>query len=189
MRELLKRIKADIITTAILCIILGILVMVWPTQTTKLLCWILAAILILMGLSRIIAYLNDRMSGQFGLAAGIVLFMLGAWILIRPLSFAKIFPIVIGVLLLMHGLEDLKMTMEAKAGGDNIWWTLLVVAAVNILLGLFLVWRAFAAVQIAMVLMGAALVYDGVTDLFAVYRVAKTVREAEQDIIDVDVED
>lgn len=188
MRELLKRIKADIMSTAILCIVLGIMVMVWPTQTTKLLCWILAAILILMGLSRIIAYLKDRMSGQFGLAAGIVLFMLGAWILFYPLNFAKIFPIVIGVLLLMHGLEDLKLTMEAKAGGDSIWWTLLIVSVVNLVLGIFLIWRAFAAVQIAMVLMGAALIYDGVTDLFAVYRVAKTVKEAQKDIIDVEDE-
>lgn len=189
MRELWKQIRKDIMITAILCVILGVMIMVWPTQTTKLLCWILAGILILMGLSRIIAYFNDRMAGQFGLAAGIVLFVLGAWILIRPLNFAKIFPIVIGVLLLMHGVEDLKMSIEAKAGGDSIWWTLLLVAAVNMLLGLLLIWRAFAAVQIAMMLMGAALVYDGITDLFAVYRVAKTVREAKKDIIDIDIED
>lgn len=189
MRELWKQIRKDIMITAILCVILGVMIMVWPTQTTKLLCWILAGILILMGLSRIIAYFNDRMAGQFGLAAGIVLFVLGAWILIRPLNFAKIFPIVIGVLLLMHGVEDLKMSIEAKAGGDSIWWTLLFVAAVNMLLGLLLIWRAFAAVQIAMMLMGAALVYDGITDLFAVYRVAKTVREAKKDIIDIDIED
>lgn len=189
MRELWKQIRKDIMITAILCVILGVMIMVWPTQTTKLLCWILAGILILMGLSRIVAYFNDRMAGQFGLAAGIVLFVLGAWILIRPLNFAKIFPIVIGVLLLMHGVEDLKMSIEAKAGGDSIWWTLLLVAAVNMLLGLLLIWRAFAAVQIAMMLMGAALVYDGITDLFAVYRVAKTVREAKKDIIDIDIED
>lgn len=177
MRDILKRIKADITLTAILCIVLGIVVMVWPTQTTKLLCYILAAILIVMGISRVAAYMRNRMESRFGLAAGVVFFILGAWILIRPLNFAKLFPIVIGVLLLMHGLEDLRMTLEAKEYGDSIWWTLLLITVINFAVGILLIWKAFEMVQIAMILVGAALVYDGVTDLFVVYRVAKCMKE------------
>lgn len=177
MRETLKRIKADITLTAVLCIVLGIVVMVWPTQTTKLLCYILAAILIVMGLSRVAAYLKDRMESRFGLASGVVFLILGVWILLRPLNFAKLFPIVVGVLLLMHGLEDLRMTLEAKGYGDTVWWTLLLITVINFVLGFLLIWKAFEMVQIAMVLLGAALVYDGVTDLFMVYRVAKNMKK------------
>lgn len=177
MRETLKRIKADITLTAILCIALGIVVMVWPAQTTKLLCWILAVILIIMGISRVIAYMRNRLESRFGLSAGVVLCILGVWILIRPLNFARLFPIVVGILLLMHGLEDLRMTLEAKAYGDSIWWVLLLITVINFAAGILLVWKAFEMVQIAMILLGAALVYDGATDLFVVYRVAKSMKE------------
>ena len=45
MKETLKRIKADVILSAILCVALGVILMIWPTQVTKVLCYILAAIL------------------------------------------------------------------------------------------------------------------------------------------------
>ena len=43
MKETLKRIKADVILSAILCVALGVILMIWPTQVTKVLCYILAA--------------------------------------------------------------------------------------------------------------------------------------------------
>ncbi len=37
MKETLKRIKADVILSAILCVALGVILMIWPTQVTKVL--------------------------------------------------------------------------------------------------------------------------------------------------------
>ena len=50
MKETLKRIKADVILSAILCVALGVILMIWPTLVTKVLCYILAAILCVMGI-------------------------------------------------------------------------------------------------------------------------------------------
>ncbi len=180
MKETLKRIKADVILSAILCVALGVILMIWPTQVTKVLCYILAAILCVMGIGHIISYMRNKLESRLGLATGIALVILGVWILVQPLNFAKIFPVVIGVVLLMHGLEDLRMTIEAKQNGDTAWGILLLITILNFAFGILLIWKAIEMVQIAMVIVGIALIYDGLSDLFVVYRVAGAVKAAKQ---------
>ena len=182
MKETLKRIKADVILSAILCVALGVILMIWPTQVTKVLCYILAAILCVMGIGHIISYMRNKLESRLGLATGIAL------ILVQPLNFAKIFPVVIGVVLLMHGLEDLRMTIEAKQNGDTAWGILLLITILNFAFGILLIWKAIEMVQIAMVIVGIALIYDGLSDLFVVYRVAGAVKAAKQAAEAIDVE-
>ena len=155
--------------------------MIWPTQVTKVLCYILAAILCVMGIGHIISYMRNKLESRLGLATGIALVILGVWILVQPLNFAKIFPVVIGVVLLMHGLEDLRMTIEA-------WGILLLITILNFAFGILLIWKAIEMVQIAMVIVGIALIYDGLSDLFVVYRVAGAVKAAKQAAEAIDVE-
>ena len=71
MKETLKRIKADVILSAILCVALGVILMIWPTQVTKVLCYILAAILCVMGIGHIISYMRNKLESRLGLATGI----------------------------------------------------------------------------------------------------------------------
>lgn len=188
MRNFFVKKKLDVGLSAIMCLAIGIVVLIWPATTTKILCWILAAVLFVMGIGRIAAYLIDRSRSQLGLAAGIILVVLGIWIAVRPLNFAKIFPIIIGVVLLMHGLEDLKLSMEIKEHKDSSWCGVLIIALINFILGVILVWKAMEAVEIAVMLVGCALIYDGLTDLFVVYRVNRAMKYADEvtDVIDVE---
>ncbi|MCI5620810.1 MAG: DUF308 domain-containing protein [Lachnospiraceae bacterium] len=194
MKDFFVRKKLDVAISAILCLTIGIVVMIWPTETTRILCWVLAGVLFVMGVGHIASYLIDRSHSQIGLAAGIILVVLGVWIAVRPLNFAKIFPIIIGVVLLMHGLEDLKLAMEIKEHKDSSWCGVLIIALVNFILGVILVWKAMEAVEIAVILVGCALVYDGLTDLFVIYRVNRAIKYAEKyadktpGVIDVEAE-
>lgn len=136
----------------------------------------------------VISYMRNKLESRLGLATGIALVILGVWILVQPLNFAKIFPVVIGVVLLMHGLEDLRMTIEAKQNGDTAWGILLLITILNFAFGILLIWKAIEMVQIAMVIVGIALIYDGLSDLFVVYRVAGAVKAAKQAAEAIDVE-
>ena len=60
MKETLKRIKADIIVSALLCIALGIVLLVWPAETIDVFCKILAVGLIIMGGVDIASYFMNR---------------------------------------------------------------------------------------------------------------------------------
>ena len=184
MKDFIERVKADVILSALLCVALGVVVMVWPDKTLKILCYILAAILIVMGAGKILAYMTERELSRFGLAAGIILCLLGGWILISPLRFVALFPFIVGIILLMHGMEDVKLALDARANGDEIWWSLLVIALLNFLFGALLLWKAFEAVTIAMIFLGCALIYDGVSDLFVVYRAVRSEKMAKKMLLE-----
>ncbi|MBR1392021.1 MAG: DUF308 domain-containing protein [Lachnospiraceae bacterium] len=187
----MTRVKLDVILSALLCIGIGVVVIIWPTETTKILCWVLAAVLAVMGLGRIVMYFIDRdrsAQSKIGLSAGIILVVLAIWIALQPLNFAKIFPVIIGVVLIMHGLEDLKFAAEARGYKDGIWPGLLVIALVNAIIGVLLIWKSLQAVEIAVMLIGAALIFDGVTDLFIVFRVNRAIKHFGQAVTAIDAE-
>ena len=190
-KEFITKVKLDVILSALLCIAIGVVVMIWPTETTRILCWILAAVLMIMGLGRIFMFFIDRarnIHSRIGLSAGIGFVVLGMSITLKPLSFAKIFPIIIGVLLIMHGLEDLKFALEAKGYKDGIWPGILVIALANVIIGALLVWKSLEAVEIAVMLIGSALVFDGITDLFIVFRINRAIKRVKQAATAIDAE-
>ena len=52
MTNLLKRIKANALFSAILYILLGLVLLLWPERSTSALCLLLGAVLVLCGLDR-----------------------------------------------------------------------------------------------------------------------------------------
>ena len=114
MKETLKRIKADIIVSALLCIALGIVLLVWPAETIDVFCKILAVGLIIMGGVDIASYFMNRSIHPFAGALGLIVLLIGIWIFLRPESIVSLIPIVIGVILCVHGIQDLKLAVETK---------------------------------------------------------------------------
>ena len=117
MKETLKRIKADIIVSALLCIALGIVLLVWPAETIDVFCKILAVGLIIMGGVDIASYFMNRSIHPFAGALGLIVLLIGIWIFLRPESIVSLIPIVIGVILCIHGIQDLKLAIETKRNG------------------------------------------------------------------------
>ena len=60
MRDMLKRIKADVILSGIFSVALGIVLFVWSVETINIICRILAAGLVLIGILNIIMYVRNR---------------------------------------------------------------------------------------------------------------------------------
>ena len=188
MKEILKKIKADVVLSAILCIILGVVLFVYTAQTTNLICTILALFLIVMGAGHMIAYLLDRNKNTVRLICGIIVLVIGIWILLNPAVIISMIPAIIGVILLLHGIEGIRLAADTKQANDTAWISGLVLSIITIVFGLFLIVRAFEAAQIAFKLVGAALIYDGVSKLFIVSRAAKAAKNMEQDLNAVDGE-
>lgn len=188
MKDLLNRLKADVIFSAVLCIMVGIIVMVWPDAVTLLLGRVIGIVLFVMGLRHIIQYLSDRSGNRFGMASGVVIFALGALILIRPSIVAQMVAVVVGVLLIMHGMEDMKLAIEAKEYEDDRWWISFLFALLTMLFGIFVIWQYFQMAEVAAWLLGAALVYDGLSNLVVVFRVTHAAKEMKRhsEIIDVE---
>lgn len=183
MKELLQKIKADMILSALLCTALGIVVFVWPEKTIGALCKVLAVGIIIIGVVNLCSYFIARLMHPFAGVLGLVLLLVGVWIYLKPESIVSLVPIVIGVILAVHGIQDAKLAMEAKEHGYEKWWTMLLVALVSLALGILCIVNAFGLVKLATKLVGVALIYDGVSDLWVInrtVRAAKAAREEEE---------
>lgn len=189
MKETLKRIKADVILSALLCVILGIVLIIWSDQTIKIICMLLAFGTIVMGVVNLTDYFINHTLTPFSGMSGLVFIIVGIWLFfVKPESIAMIIPIVIGVVLAVHGITDIKMSIESKANGYDKWWSSLLLGVISLALGVICIINAFGVVKVAMIFIGIALVYDGISDLWIVSRTVKAAKEMkkEADALDVD---
>ena len=96
---------------------------------------------------------------------GTVLVLLGIWICTQPRIVLSIIPVVVGIIVLIHGLMDIQYTLDIKRTGSTKWWIALIAAILTLIVGLLLVFNPFTAYEISMIMLGIAMLYDGGSDL------------------------
>lgn len=188
MRELWERGKAAVTLPAVICIIAGMLVMIWPAQTSMLLCRALAFILLIMGIANILTYLADQKGRRFMLFVGGILTVLGLVILVRPSLILQILSIVIGVVLILHGLKDMQLVAQGKEYEEKQWWLPSLFSTVTIVLGVSIIWNYLQTAVVIMWLLGLALVFDGISALVILEQVSRAQKAARQEEEAIDVE-
>lgn len=178
MKELFDRIKMDVVIAALACIVLGVVLIFWPAETMTVACKAMGGAIAFLGALRLFGYLKERENGHMlNLLLGLMLLVVGVWIFLQPQSIQQLLMIGIGVVLFVHGVEDLKYALYAKRGGYDSWAMLLLLAVLCMGFGAVCVVNCFGVISIAMWLVGAALIYDGVTDLWIISRVMKVDNE------------
>ena len=125
MRETLKKVKADVILSALLCFALGVVLLVWSAETINIICRTLAVGLMIIGVVNIISYFRDKSMHMFSGVLGLIVLLIGAWLFMRPESVVSLIPIVIGVILAVHGIQDIKLAIETKNNSYEKWWSIL----------------------------------------------------------------
>lgn len=168
MKSIIQDMKHNYFINAVIMVILGIVLVIWPHILGVMLCYLLGGALIVMGVFQLISFLRGERLGfynKFVMIMGIVLVLLGIWICAQPRIVLSIIPVVVGIIVLIHGLMDIQYTLDIKKAGSEKWWIALIAAALTLIVGLLLVLNPFTAYEITMVLLGVAMLYDGGSDL------------------------
>ena len=84
MKETLKRIKADVILSALLCVALGVVLIIWSDETISAICMLLAFGLIVMGVVNLVGYFTNHRLTSFNGMLGLILVLVGIWLFARP---------------------------------------------------------------------------------------------------------
>lgn len=188
MKDILTRVKASMIFSAILCVLLGLVLLICPKETIDLLCKALAVGVIVMGAVNLVSYFMNREVQTFSGVLGLVIVLVGIWIFVKPERVEGIIPIVIGAILVVHALQDIKLSIETKRSGYDKWYLMLIIAVVSLVFGVICIVNAVGVVTLAMQFIGIALIYDGVSDLWVVSKALRTEKEIRRAAEAVDVE-
>lgn len=185
MRTFVEGMKKNYIISAILTIALGAVMVIWPDWSGRILCYLLGAALILMGGIQLIVCIKAERIGfysKFSMLMNIILILLGVWVCIRPDTVLSLVPVIIGIVMLIHGCMDLQFTMDIKHAGSGKWWIALIFALITLTLGVFLVLHPFLAFEITMLIIGIGLLYDGISDLVLMIAAAYTQHQSDKRI-------
>lgn len=192
MYQFLKGIKMNYVISAVLCIVFGLTLAIWPDISSRVVCIGVGIVLLLSGASSLITYFAEKDRGlisQINLLVGIVLAVLGGWIILNPGILIMIIPVVIGVIVVVHGVHNLIQALELFKSEYSKWWVALLLGAVTVGLGILLICNPFEAVNTAIMLIGIFLIYDGISDLWIISRVSKTAKEIRETMEALDVTD
>lgn len=167
-----------IVLSTLLCV-LGIVLIADPGFSISLLCWIGGILLILFGCVKIVGYVSKdlyRLAFQFDLAFGILLIALGAVLILRTDAMVHIICVLLGICILADALLKIQISIDSKLFGIHQWWMILGVAIVTGVVGFLLVFRPFESVQMVMVLLGTALLAEGILNLVTVLTAVRILR-------------
>ena len=184
----IKSLKVNYSLSAVICVILGIVLLVWPGQSTQVVCMVLGIVLGGFGLIQIILYLatkEKRMVSHSMMMLGVVLAVIGGWIVLKPETIIKAVPMIVGILIVIHGFHNAVQAIDLKKMQYDNWWVALLLSLLTVALGVVLICNPFTVVDTVVRIIGAFLVYDGLSDMWILSRVFKTKKNREK-IIDTD---
>lgn len=177
MKEIFRKIRADYLLSSILCVVLGVVFVIWKDGVINLLGSVLAVIMVVVGVVYLGSFLLNFMTNGFSVILGGLILAVGIWFLIQPSVIVSLIPIVIGVLLLFHGIRALKEILNAKKFGYSAWGTGLVLAIISIICGLICVFDAFGVMEKAVMVVGIILIFNGLSNVW----IAVSATHAERD--------
>ena len=185
MKDLFYAFKTNTFVSAVISILIGLALLFQPGTFTVLACRIIAILVLISG--AVLSYVRETQKVwrlQALLVIGIILVLLGICMLARPAFFISLLPLVLGIIVLVHGLQDASYALNLKKLNDPYWWITLLIAAASIIFAVIVIINPFAAASTVVMMIGAVLIYDGVSDLWIVGRMKQTAKRFNSDVAD-----
>ncbi len=181
--DLIKKAKWGYIVVSIIIIMLGLILILFPEISALAICYVIGGIITLFGIIKLIGYFSKdlfRLAFQFDFALGIFALISGILLLIHPTDVVKIVPVIIGLFVLMDGVFKIQTSRDAYLFGMKNWWSILVLAILTCIGGLFLIINPFNGAKALTILLGATLIIDGIQNIIVVSYTVKAVRSEDE---------
>ena len=176
MRSILREQWLTSALVALVTCVLGVILLLWPDRSISMMCAVLGGSLLLFGLLYVAAWFagkGKRGASSLLLIPGVVLAGLGVWLMLSAETVISLIQYVFAAILLFHGFVDLQGAFALIRYHARRWWVELLLSFATVALGFLVVTNPFGTFSALVVLMGAALIYDGLTDLWLILRLSR----------------
>ena len=181
--------KTGYVVMSIVFCVVGVLFIALPARSAVMIGRVLGAAMAAFGAVKLVGYFSRdlyRLAFQYDLEFGILLIALGVIVLLRTNGVMDFICIAAGVSILADGLFKIQIAIDARRFGIRDWWLILLLAVVTGGVGLLLVFRPWESVQVLTVLLGAALLAEGVLNLCVALSTVKIVKNQRPDVIETE---
>ena len=171
MFDLLRRIRVNFVLTAVLTLILGMLLISSPGTAMRTVFLLVGWTLVISGAASLLTavFSKGQPVGQGDLVLGLIQLATGLVVLMRPGFLMSLAGIVVGFVLLIHGIHDIQHARESKALGYE-WKLSMSVGIAAVVMGVIVMVNPFSTVETLLRIAGVFLLVDGIADLLMVWR-------------------
>ena len=181
----LKKIKKDALLTDLIYMVIGLLFILIPDFISNFICYLIGILIIVLGVKPIHKYLKliekTRLSKMI-FVVGIIMILIGFFIMLNPEKLASILPITIGLYLIVIALAKFSDSVEYKKLNYDKWYNFLLSSILTLIIGLVIVFNPFKTVTLAIRIVGIVLLIDGFFDIYNLYSYQETFNDFKKDM-------
>lgn len=189
-----KEFRKSYILVSALYVVLGIVLLIWPSTSVRMICYGLGIAMLVLGITYgVIYFTKDNLNSflQMDLVIGIICLAFGIFILLNPAFLASVLPFAMGIIFLLGAVVKLQSAFNMKRLNFSKWYLVLICALLIVALGIVLLCNPFENERFMILYIGSCLILDGMTNLICLFciqfRVKKLARiQREHPEIDLD---
>lgn len=174
--DFFEQTKWDRSVLAIIYLVLGIVLVIFPEQTLTIATRIIALGILALAIIDIIMFIlkkDERFSADyFYLILSIVGIGLAISMLVNPTWIIAVINIVVGIVLIVNGLGNIGTTIRIRVN-DNIWWAFSIIPLITFILGFVIMANPVGMASFMTRIEGLSLIADAISTWLIVYRLNK----------------
>lgn len=153
------------IGVAVLTIITGLILLLAPKLTNKVVGIIVGIIFLIEGINSIYKYFHREGAKIYNLnlVFGVIYAVLGAVIILVPSSVVEFITICLGLYMIINGASKVNYALWLKRGNEDSWLITLATGILIAIIGVLVIFNPFASLTITK-LAGAFLIITGILD-------------------------
>lgn len=173
--EKLKSFKWNNMIFSIICLVLGIILVIWPTETLSTGSKIIASVLLVGAVGSIGYYFfnkNKQDTDILYVLISIVAIGIGISIFVNPTWIIASFNILVGIALVITGISNTTKVFTIRAE-DKIWWAFGIIPVITLILGFLIMANPIGLANFITRLEGISLIIDAISTFIVIYRLNK----------------
>lgn len=181
MGNLLNTVRSNTLAQAVVSLLFGLLLLVWPGATIITVIYLLAAGLAISGIASLISYFrdkSDRYRNASVLTVGIFYLILALVVFVFPEPIASVGAIVLGIALALCGVVSVVRSLDLRQLGGYRWVVGVVLSALVAIGGILIIANPFGATSAFVMVLGIVLIVNGAVNLYVSGELHRVVKEA-----------
>lgn len=178
-----KSIKNTYLGVSIVSILLGLFLVIKPEISLNIISYIIGGAFVFYGVVHVATYLlvKNESLYQYDLAKGLITAGIGAFFIFRPELIVSTLPFVLGLAILVNGVFSLQsaINMVRNTKGKS-WIAVLIPAIVTVVLGILIIVNPFSWAKALLIIIGAGLIWNGLSNLLTNICISKKIKEFEK---------
>lgn len=170
MEKILNKLMIGSIIMSAIFAILGVILLVVPSISWLIISYTLATLLIVGGIYLLFFGYKDVLGIRVfdGITPGIISFLLGLIIFLRPIALATLIPLILGVWFITTGAIRIRLAMSLRIVKDEMWLVTLLMALLTLTCGLLLIFNPLTSILLLTQVVGIITIIYALADIIDV---------------------